>query len=161
MMQNGRIIDYSLLIMVASGMMKMANGDDFPHRRSAGTGSILVFHGSRGLRRRNFWSRVISGGFCIYRIFWCWFQAKMGLKVSTTHLGAPGPPGAPMCLAPYSWIFSPSHGASSASFVPKKSSKSFVAFGELRFLHKKQHHGSFAENNVSLGWFHANHTKTI
>jgi len=41
--------------------------------------------------------------------------------------------------------------ASSASFVPKKSSKSFVAFGELLFPHKKQHHGSSAENNVSSG----------
>jgi hypothetical protein len=50
-----------------------------------------------------------------------------------------------------SFTFWSSHEASSASFVPKKSSKSFVAFGELLFLHKKQHHGSSAENSVSLG----------
>ena len=31
-----------LIVMVAAGMMKMATGDDFPLRRSAGTGSRLV-----------------------------------------------------------------------------------------------------------------------
>ena len=36
-------MNYSLLIMVGAGMMKMATGDDFPLRRSAGTGSRLVF----------------------------------------------------------------------------------------------------------------------
>jgi hypothetical protein len=30
-------------------------------------------------------------------------------------------------------------------------SKSFAAFGELLFLHKKQHHGSSAENSVNPG----------
>ena len=35
-------MDYSLLVVVATGMMKMATGDDFPLRRSAGTGSRLV-----------------------------------------------------------------------------------------------------------------------
>ena len=34
-------MDYSLLIVVAVGMMKMATGDDFPLRRSAETGSRL------------------------------------------------------------------------------------------------------------------------
>jgi hypothetical protein len=48
------MVDYSLLIMVAVGMMKMATGDDFPLRQGAKTGSRLVFHGYRGLRRRNF-----------------------------------------------------------------------------------------------------------
>ena len=36
-------------------------------------------------------------------------------------------------------------------FVPKKPSKSFNSFGELSFMHKKQYHGSPAENNVSPG----------
>ena len=31
-------MDYSLLIMVAAGMMKMATGDDSPLRQGAGTG---------------------------------------------------------------------------------------------------------------------------
>jgi len=47
-------VDYSLLIMVAAGMMKMAIGDDFPLRQGAGMGSRLVFGGYRGLRRQNF-----------------------------------------------------------------------------------------------------------
>ena len=32
-------VDYSLLIMVAAGMMKMAIGDDFPLQKGARTGS--------------------------------------------------------------------------------------------------------------------------
>src|SRR3989337_1917718 len=36
-------VNYSLLIIVAAGMMKMASGDDFPLRQGAGTGSRLVF----------------------------------------------------------------------------------------------------------------------
>ena len=100
-------------------MMKMATGDDFPLQRSAGTGSRLVFRGYKGLRRRNFSSRVISDGFSIYRIFGRRFHAKMGLEVSTTHRGKPGPPGAPGWVVPSSWIFWPSHEASGVSFVPK------------------------------------------
>ena len=42
----------------AAGMMKMATGDDLPLQWSAGTGSRLVFGGYRGLRRRNFLSRL-------------------------------------------------------------------------------------------------------
>jgi hypothetical protein len=47
-------VDYSLLIMETAGMMKMAFDDDFPLRQGDGAGSRLVFHGYRGLRRRNF-----------------------------------------------------------------------------------------------------------
>jgi hypothetical protein len=47
-------VDYSLLIMVAIGMMKMASGDDLPLRQGAETGSRLVFQGYKGLRRQNF-----------------------------------------------------------------------------------------------------------
>ena len=42
----------SLLIVVAVGMMKMATSDDFPLRRSARTGSILVFRIGALVRRR-------------------------------------------------------------------------------------------------------------
>ena len=42
----------------------------------------------------------------------------------------------PRCLVLTSFNFCSSHEASIASFVPKKSSKSFIAFGELLFLHK-------------------------
>jgi hypothetical protein len=40
-------VDYSLLIVVAAGMMKMAIGDDLPLRQGAGMGSRLG--GYRGL----------------------------------------------------------------------------------------------------------------
>ena len=46
-------VDYSLLIMVAVGMMKMATDDDLPLGLGAGMGSQLDFGGYRGLRRRN------------------------------------------------------------------------------------------------------------
>ncbi len=32
------MVDYSLVIVVATGMMKMATGDDFPLRQGAGKG---------------------------------------------------------------------------------------------------------------------------
>ena len=96
----------------------MATGDDLPLRQGAGTGSRLV-RGYRGLQRQNFRSRVISNGFSIYRIFWRWFHAKMGLEVSTTHWDAPRPPGALRCLVPYSFTFWSFHEASGVSFVPK------------------------------------------
>src|SRR5215216_7856282 len=63
-------VNYSLLVMESIGMMKMATADEFPLRQGAGTGSRLVFGGYRGLRRRNSRSRLISGGFYIYRNFW-------------------------------------------------------------------------------------------
>ena len=47
-------VDYSLLIVVATGMMKMATGDKSPLRQDAGTGSRLVSRGYRALQRRNF-----------------------------------------------------------------------------------------------------------
>ena len=34
-------LDYSLLILVAAGIMKMTTGDDSPLRQDAGTGSRL------------------------------------------------------------------------------------------------------------------------
>ena len=71
-------------------------------------------------------------------------------EVATTHKGAPRG-GAPWCLLGSrgpplvvlcSIIF---------SFLPKKSSKSFIQFRELLFQHKKQHQGSSAENSASPG----------
>ena len=63
-------------------------------------GSRLVFGGYRALRRRNFWSRVISDGFSIYRIYWRRFHANMGLEVSTTHRGKPAHQARPGVLCP-------------------------------------------------------------
>ena len=48
-------VDYSLLIVVAAGMMKMATGDDLspPPGRVPERG-LVVFGGYRALRGRNF-----------------------------------------------------------------------------------------------------------
>jgi hypothetical protein len=80
-------VNYSLLVMETAGMMKMATGDGFPLWQGAGMGSRLVFHGYRGLRRRNFRSRFISGGFGIYRRCWRRGQVK-GAHEATTRQGA-------------------------------------------------------------------------
>ena len=64
-------------------------------------------------------------------------EMYQGLEVTTTHRGKPDPSGSHWSVVPTSWLFWPSHEASSAPFVPKKLSKSFVAFGELLFLHKE------------------------
>ena len=109
--------------METIGMMKMASGDDFPLWQGAGTGSRLVFRGYRGLRRRNFWSRVISGGFWIYRIFGRRFHAKMGHEETTRHQPKLEGAGAAWWVVPTSWLFWPSNKASSASFVPKNRQK--------------------------------------
>jgi hypothetical protein len=71
-------VDYSLLVMVAAGMMKMASGDDSPLRQGARTGSRLVFGGYRGVRRRSPSSRLSIGGFYIYVNFQRWNHAKGG-----------------------------------------------------------------------------------
>ena len=47
-------MDYSLFIMVAAGMMKMATGDDSALQQGAGTGSILDLLDTEALRRQNF-----------------------------------------------------------------------------------------------------------
>jgi hypothetical protein len=59
-------VNYSLLIMETAGMMKMASGDGFPLQQGAGMGSRLVFHGYRGLRRRNSRSIFSTGVFGIF-----------------------------------------------------------------------------------------------
>ena len=76
-------MNYSLLVMEIAGMMKMATGEGSPLRQGAGTGSRLVFGGYRGLRRRNSRSILFSGGFCIYRNFWCRFHVRGVSELST------------------------------------------------------------------------------
>jgi hypothetical protein len=61
------------------------------------------------------------------------------------------PHGTPCCLVSSSWGFLSFHEASGVSYVPKKSSIFLGSIQELLFLHKKQHHGSSAENSVSPG----------
>ena len=59
-------VNYSLLIMDSTGMMKMATSEESPLRQGAGTGSRLVFGGYRGLRRRNSQSSVLLDVFRVY-----------------------------------------------------------------------------------------------
>jgi hypothetical protein len=59
-------VDYSLLIVAAAGMMKMATGADLPLRQGAGTGSRLDLVDTEALRRRNFCSRATPEGFGIF-----------------------------------------------------------------------------------------------
>ena len=122
-------MDYSLLIVVAAGMTKMATDDDFPIRQSAGTGSRLVFRGYRGLRRRNFRSRS-PRGFLEYLMI---YRAKRGCRRPSrwaqptwARLGPqvrPGglcpPRGTPQVLL---WPIE-------SLLVHKKSTKSFAVFG--------------------------------
>ena len=92
-------VNYSLLVMETTGMMKMASGDGFPLQQGAGTGSRLVFRGYRGLRRRNSRSRFLSGGFGIYRRPWRWNQVR-GTPEGPSSQGARPRGGAPLGLWP-------------------------------------------------------------
>ena len=83
-------VNYSLLVMGSTGMMKMATGDGFPLQQGAGMDSREVFGGYRGLRRRNSRSRFLSGGLGIYRRVWRREQVRRTHGVSTRHRGAPG-----------------------------------------------------------------------
>ena len=59
-------MDYSLLIVVAAGMMKMATGDDSPLRQGAGMGSRLDLVDTEALWWRNLLSRATPKGFGIF-----------------------------------------------------------------------------------------------
>ena len=59
-------VDYSLVIVVAVGMMKMVTGDDSPLRQGAGMGSRLDLMDTEALQRWNFLSRVAPKGFGIF-----------------------------------------------------------------------------------------------
>ena len=88
-------MDYSLLIVVAAGMTKMATGDDSPLRQGAEKGLDWYSVATEPCDGGTYDLGLTPDGVSIYRIFWHWFNAKMGLEVITTHRGKPGPPGAP------------------------------------------------------------------
>ena len=72
---------------IATGTYPQSRGWTTPssswRMSGANTGSRLVFGGYRGLRRRNFWSRLIPEGFSIYRNFWRWFHVREVSGLST------------------------------------------------------------------------------
>ena len=126
-------MNYSLLVMETAGMMKMASGDDSPLRQGAGKGLQMGSPWYRGLRQRSPSSRVISGGFGIYKNFWRWNHAKKGHRGPMSHQGPPGEVAHPGG----SWSPCGSSGLLPKLLVfilaNKKSPKSFVAFG-LRLI---------------------------
>ena len=65
-----------------------------------------------------------------------WFHTKMGLEVSTTHRGKPGPPGAPWWALTSSGLFWPSHEASGVSFVQKNRQKVSAHLENFHFYTK-------------------------
>src|SRR3989337_1933798 len=126
---SGPRVDYSLLIMVAAGMMKMATGDDFPLRRSAGTGSRLIFRGYRGFRRRTS-DLGLPRGFleylAIYRAKRRCGRPQRSAQPTWARLGPQARPGG-LCSprSPPLVLLWPNR----CLLVQKKSPKSFVAFG--------------------------------
>ena len=62
-------MNYSLLVMESTGMMKMATEEGFPPPAGCRNGSRLVFGGYGGFWQRNSQSRFLSGSFCIYKSF--------------------------------------------------------------------------------------------
>ena len=100
-------MDYSLLVMESTGMMKMATGEGFPLQKGDGTGSRLVFGGYRGFQRRNSRSRLVSRGFSIYRRCWSRGQVKGVFGLSTRRGARPvggRPPPSWTPRVPYSMV---------------------------------------------------------
>ena len=98
-------VNYSLLIMESTGMMKMATGDGSPLRQGTGKGSRLVFGGSGGLRRRNSRSMFCSGSFRVRRYIWVKGERRWSYGGPTRQGGAPKGEGAPSTLVTASWLF--------------------------------------------------------
>ena len=144
-------VNYSLLVMETAGMIKMASDDGFPLRQGVGMGSRLVFHGYRGLRRRNSRSRFLSGGFSIYRSTWRWNQVRGVLEGPTSQGARPRGGGAPLWLVASSAFLSCDSSLQYFLYFPKIFSVNFQPIPRTFISAQKQHHGSSAENSVSPG----------
>ena len=144
-------VNYSLHVMESARMMKMTTNDDSPLRQGAGTGSREVFGGYRGLRRRNSWSRLFSGGLGIYRRGWR--REKLGGPTERPR-GTGARPRGWVCPPP-SWgpWDSPPVTLHSSIFLyfPEKISVDFQRIPRTFISAQKQYHGSPAENSVSPG----------
>ena len=79
-------MDYSFLIVVAAGMMKMATGDDLPLRQGAGTGFRLVFMDTEACSGGTY-DLGLPRGFLEYLGF---YRVKRGAE---GHRGGQNPPG--------------------------------------------------------------------
>ena len=144
-------VDYSLLVMASTGMMKMATGDDLPSLVGYWNASRLVFRRYRELWWRSGESRVISDGFYIYRIFGVAFMPRWATRRARYTRARLGPLACPGGLCPPRGSSPVVLRSNIAYLVQKKSPKSFGRFRELSFSAQKQHHGNSTENSVSPG----------
>ena len=69
-------VNYSLLVMESTGMMKMATGEGFPPLAGCRNGSRLLFGGYGGFWWRNSRSRFLSGSFGLYKRCWSREQGR-------------------------------------------------------------------------------------
>ena len=126
-------VNYSLLVMESTGMMKMDTGDDFPLRWSAETGFRLVFGGYRALRQRNFWSRLTPRVFeylGIYRVKRGCGRPPRWAQPTWVRLGPQARPGG---LCPPRGTPQVLLRPIGSPMVHKKFTKSFAVFG-LRLI---------------------------
>ena len=96
----------------------------------------MISRGYRGLRRRNFRSRLFSRGLGIYRRGWRQEQVRGPHRKSTRHSGTPQGGGhAPTLVGSMGLLFD--NFCSSIFYIfEKKSPFIFSTFRELLFLHK-------------------------
>ena len=76
-------MNYSLLVMESSGMMKMATGEGLPPPAGCRNGSRLVFGGYRGFWWRNSRSIVRSGSFPIVLGYMDIYRRKKYIRGAT------------------------------------------------------------------------------
>ena len=84
-------MNYSLLVMESSGMMKMGTGEGFPPSAGCQNGSRLVLGGYRGFWRRNSRSILRSGSFRSCGYIWVQ-EVRQGSHEGPTRQGARPPP---------------------------------------------------------------------
>ena len=105
-------VNYSLLVMGTTGMMKMAIDDGFPLWKGAGTGSQLVFVAIEACDG----GTPDLGLFLEVSVFIRIFGVEN--KLGGLHEEPTRPEGAPSILVEASWLFWPNSFASGASSGP-------------------------------------------
>jgi hypothetical protein len=115
--------------METAGMMKMASDDDSPLRQSAGTGLRMRSLRYRGLRWQRGSSRFLLGFSIFIGIFGVGFTSRGPTRERQACPARPGGRACPPGLSRPRGSFGPSTKLRGSLLVPKKSSKSFAAFG--------------------------------
>ena len=89
-------VDYSLLVMESTGMMKMATGEGLPPPAGCRNGSRLVFGGYGGFWRQNSRSIVCSGSFRVREYIWVQEVCQWSFGGPTRQGARPRGVGAPL-----------------------------------------------------------------